>query len=141
MWQYRGMAPLPDELRTLLAGPNVAHIATLLPNGSPHSVAVWAGVDGDRAYFFTQDGSRKARNLADDPRVAISIVAHDNPYATAWLRGRVVQTLHGEEALVKIDELALKYTGQPFPMRQGTVFLIDVERAGAMTLPFQPLPA
>ena len=95
----------------LLAGPNIAHIATLLPDGSPHSVAVWAGVDGDRAYFFTQDGSRKARNIADDPRVAISIVAHDNPYATAWLRGRVVQTLHGEEALVKIDELALKYTG------------------------------
>ena len=140
-WQYRGMAPLPDELRALLAGPNVAHIATLLPNGSPHSVPVWAGVDGDRAYFFTQDGSRKARNLADDPRVAISIVAHDNPYETAWLRGRVVQTLHGEEALVKIDELALKYTGQPFPMRRGTVFLIDVERAGALTLPFQPVPA
>ena len=42
---------------------------------------------------------------------------------------------------MKIDELALKYTGQPFPMRQGTVFLIDVERAGALTLPFQPLPA
>ena len=47
----------------------------------------------------------------------------------------------GRRRWCKIDELALKYTGQPFPMRQGTVFLIDVERAGAMTLPFQPLPA
>ncbi len=135
------MAALPDELRTLLAGPNIAHIATLLPDGSPHSVAVWAGLDGDRAYFFTQDGSRKARNLEADPRVAMSIVAHDNPYVTGWLRGRVVQTLHGEEALVKIDELAVKYTGRPFPMRSGTVFLIEAVRAGALTLPFQPLPA
>jgi PPOX class probable F420-dependent enzyme len=135
------MAALGDELRTLLAGPNIAHLATLLPDGSPHTVAVWAGVDGDLAYFFTQDGSRKARNLAEDPRVAMSLVAHDNPYATAWLRGRVVQTLHGEEALVKIDALAVKYTGKPFPMRSGTVFLIEAARAGAMTLPFQPLPA
>jgi PPOX class probable F420-dependent enzyme len=135
------MAPLPEQLRALLAGPNIAHLATLLPDGSPHSVAVWAGVDGERAYFFTQEGSRKARNIAADPRLAISLVAHDNPYATAWLRGRVVETLHGEEALAKIDALALKYTGQPFPMRSGTVFLIEADRAGSLTLPFQPLPA
>ena len=68
------------------------------------------------------------------------MVDRDNPYATGWLRGRVVETLEGEEALVLIDELALKYTGEPFPMRSGTVFLIEAERAGAMTLPFQPVP-
>jgi PPOX class probable F420-dependent enzyme len=135
------MAALPDELRTLLAGPNIAHIATLLPDGSPHSVAVWAGLDGDRAYFFTQDGSRKARNLQADSRIAMSLVAHDNPYATGWLRGQVVETLHGEKALAKIDELAIKYTGKPFPMRSGTVFLIEASKTGSMTLPFQPLPA
>jgi PPOX class probable F420-dependent enzyme len=132
--------PLPDEVRSLLEGPNTAHIATVLPDGSPHSVAVWIGVSGERAYFFTQERSRKARNLREDPRVAISIVHRNNPYETGWLRGRVVETLEGEAALELIDALALKYTGRPFPMRSGTVYLIEPERAGSMTLPFQPLP-
>jgi PPOX class probable F420-dependent enzyme len=134
------MAALPEELRTLLEGPNIAHIATLLPDGSPHSVAVWAGLTDGRAYFFTQEHSRKARNLREDPRVAVSIVAHDNPYATGWLRGRVVESVEGDDALVLIDELALKYTGEPFPMRQGTVYVIEATKTGALTLPFRPHP-
>src|SRR3954451_23631605 len=132
------MPALPEDVASLLAGPNIAHIATLLPDGSPHSVAVWAGVLGEDAYFFTQDHSRKARNLRADPRVALSIVAVENPYSTAWLRGRVVQVIEGEEALPHIDELSLKYTGAPFPMRSGTVFVIEAEQAGAMNLPFKP---
>jgi PPOX class probable F420-dependent enzyme len=134
------MAALSEELRTLLEGPNIAHVATLLPGGAPHSVAVWAGLSDGRAYFFTQEHSRKARNLREDPRVAMSIVAHDNPYATGWLRGRVAETVEGEDALVLIDELSVKYTGGPFPMRQGTVYLIEASKTGALTLPFQPLP-
>ncbi len=134
------MPELPDEVRGLLAGPNIAHLATLLPDGSPHSVAVWAGLEGDHPVFFTQERSRKARNLRTDPRLAISLVDRSNPYATGWLRGRVGSTLDGEAALEVIDRLSVKYTGEPFPMRSGTVFVIDVEHAGAMTLPFRPVP-
>jgi nitroimidazol reductase NimA-like FMN-containing flavoprotein (pyridoxamine 5'-phosphate oxidase superfamily) len=36
-------------------------------------VPVWVGLEGDRVAFFTQPGSRKAQNLARDPRVAISL--------------------------------------------------------------------
>ena len=134
------MADLPEEVRNLLAGPNIAHIATLLPDGSPHSVAVWAGVEGEHAVFFTQEHSRKARNLRADPRVAISLVDRSNPYATGWVRGSVVGTVEGDAALEIIDRLAVKYTGEPFPMRSGTVFLISCETSGAMTLPFRPVP-
>src|SRR4051794_4426056 len=134
------MSELPGELRDLLAGPNIAHLATLLPDGSPHSVAVWAGLRGDDPFFFTQDQSRKARNLRADPRVAISLVDRHNPYATGWLRGRVVEIIEGDAALGLIDELARKYTGEDFPMRSGTVFLIEAQKAGGMTLPFRPTP-
>jgi Pyridoxamine 5'-phosphate oxidase len=34
------------EVRRLLERPNYAHIATLLPNGAPHSVPVWIDVEG-----------------------------------------------------------------------------------------------
>jgi PPOX class probable F420-dependent enzyme len=128
---------LPDDVRELFSAPNFAHLATLLPDGSPHTVAVWADVEGERIFFFTQSGSRKARNLARDARVACSVVDRANPYRTAHVRGRVAETVEGEEALELIDRLAHKYTGEPFPMRSGTVYLVEVERAGSMTLPFK----
>ena len=78
----RAVAPLPDEVRTLLEGPNYGHVATLMPDGSPHSVAVWVGVEDGRIVFFTQSGSRKARNVEGDPRVAVSITDYENPYRT-----------------------------------------------------------
>ena len=130
------MSPLPNEVRAFLVARNFAHLATTLPDGSPHSVPIWIGVEGDHVVFFTQTGSRKARNLARDPRVAISIVDLENPYRGAHLRGRVVETVEGERALEIIDRLAQKYTGAPFPMRSGVVFLIEPERARSTELPF-----
>ncbi|TML61593.1 MAG: PPOX class F420-dependent oxidoreductase [Actinobacteria bacterium] len=131
------MAPLPDEVRALLEARNFAHLATTLPDGSPHSVPVWIGVEGDHVVFFTQPESRKARNLEREPRIAISLVDLGNPYRSAQLRGRVVGTVEGEEALEIIDRLSVKYTGEPFPMRSGVVFLVAPERARETVLPFR----
>ena len=131
----RSLDPLAREL---LEAPNVVHLATLLPDGSPHRVAVWAGIEGERVCFFTQPQSRKARNLAADPRVAISIVDRSNPYRTAWVRGAVVETVEGDDALEIIDRLSVSYTGDPFPMRTGLVYLVELARSGSMELPFTP---
>ena len=135
------MTALPDDVRALFAGPNYAHLATVLPSGAPHSVPVWTAMEGEHVVFFTQPGSRKARNLARDPRVAFSITDHEQPYRMAQVRGRVVSTVEGDEALEIIDRLAVKYTGDPFPMRSGVVFLIEVDKVQAMTLPFDHAPA
>jgi PPOX class probable F420-dependent enzyme len=135
------MAELPDEVRALFEGPNLAHVATILPSGGPHSVPVWVKLEGERLAFFTQPGTRKARNLERDDRVAMSISDRANPFAMAQVRGRVTETLEGEAALEVIDRLALKYTGRPFPMRTGIVFLVEPERVQSMILPFQPTPA
>jgi hypothetical protein len=53
------------------------------------------------------------------------------------VRGRVVATRTGDDALAVIDRISDKYTGQPFPMRNGTVFEIEAERTGFMDLPFR----
>jgi len=135
------MAELPDSVRTLLRRANFAHVATVLPSGAPHSVPVWIALEGDRMAFFTQPRSRKARNIAADPRVAISLVDHDEPYRMAQVRGRVVETVDGEAALEIIDRMAVRYTGKPFPMRSGIVFLVEPERVFEMVLPFEHTPA
>ncbi|MGE5691380.1 MAG: PPOX class F420-dependent oxidoreductase [Pseudomonadota bacterium] len=127
---------LPDDVRAVVDGRNFAHVATVLPSGAPHSVPVWILREGDRLCFFTQPGSRKARNLAADPRVAISLIDLGHPYRTAQLRGRVVETREGEEALRTIDRISEKYTGGPFPMRSGVVFVVEPERVHYLELPF-----
>ena len=134
-------AELSDEVRGLFEGANFGHVATVMPSGAPHSVAVWVGLEGDRVVFFTQPASQKARNLARDPRVAISITDHENPYRTARIRGHLVDTVEGDAALEVIDRLSNRYTGQPFPMRSGVVFLIEPDRVGFMELPFDDTPA
>ena len=134
------MADLTPDVRALFDGPNYGHLATLMSDGSPASVAVWVGIEDGRIVFFTQPGSPKARNLARDPRVAISITDHDNPYRTGRVRGRLVATREGDEALEVIDRLSHKYTGKPFPMRSGVVYEIEPERVSFMELPFEHTP-
>ena len=109
----------------------------VVPHTESGPFPVWIGVEGDHVVFFTQPASRKARNLECEPRVAISLVDLENPYLSAQLRGRVVGTVEGEEALEIIDRLAVKYTGEPFPMRSGVVFLVEPERARSTLLPFR----
>jgi PPOX class probable F420-dependent enzyme len=134
-------AEIDDEVRALFEGANFGHLATLLSDGSPHSVAVWVALEGEQVAFFTQPQSLKARNVARDPRVAFSITDHERPYRMAQVRGRVVSTVEGDAALEIIDRLAVKYTGQPFPMRSGVVFLIEPEKVQQMELPFRHAPA
>ena len=126
------MASLPGEVRVLLDGPNVAHVATVLPDGGPHSVPVWIGVEGERIVFLTSPGSRKARNLERDPRVAISITDRNQPHSMAQVRGRVVERVEGDAAWIIIDRLSHKYIGQPYPLRTDrVVYMVDPERAWA----------
>ena len=99
---------------------------------------MWAILEGGRIAFFTQDRSRKARNVARDPRVALSVVDTENPYRNAQIRGRVVEIVEGEPALEVIDRISQHYTGAPFPMRSGNVYWIEPETAHFVELPFEP---
>ena len=81
-------------------------------------------------------GRRKARNLERDGRVALSVTDDRNPYRSAWIRGRIVERFTGDRANAIVDRISMRYTGQPFPMRDRLVLLIEPERCGTMTLPF-----
>jgi PPOX class probable F420-dependent enzyme len=128
------MSGLPEDVRALFGGPNYAHLATLMPDGSPHGVPVWVGVEGDRVAFLTSPSSRKARNLKRDPRVCVSISGADNPFAMAQVRGRVVERRDEEAAWEIIDRISRKCTGGPNAVRTDReLFLIEPEHAWAWT--------
>lgn len=120
---------LNADMRDLLDGTSIAHIATVLPDGAPHSVPVWVGTHGDHVAILTGPQSRKARNLQRDPRVALSLTAADNPYQPVIIRGRVVEWVDGDAGWEIVDRIATKYTGDPYPRgEQRVIALIEPER-------------
>jgi PPOX class probable F420-dependent enzyme len=119
---------MDPAIRELLEGPNFGHLATLMADGAPHSVALWVTVvDGDRLAFVADPRSLKGRNIARDPRVAVSIVDHEDPYRTAQLRGRVVGTRTGDEAWDLLDAIARRYTGADYPERVGVLYEVETD--------------
>jgi PPOX class probable F420-dependent enzyme len=124
---------LEPGVRRLLGTTAVAHLATVLPDGSPHSVPVFVGAEGDRIAFFTGPGSQKAKNLRRDPRVALSLAAADDPFTPVIVRGQVVEWLAGDAAWEIVDRIAKRYIGQPYPREhERVVALIEpsVQRIG-----------
>jgi PPOX class probable F420-dependent enzyme len=134
--------PLAQQVKQLIDRPNFAHLATLMPDGSPQSVPVWVGRENDRLVVCTGEGSLKAKNTSRDPRVALSIVEFTNPYEEVQIRGRVVER-RPDPDLKMMDAISHKYIGKPFPMRQpeGRIALIiEVEKARYTKLPFEHTP-
>jgi PPOX class probable F420-dependent enzyme len=115
---------LDPNVRRVLDGASIAHLATILPDGSPHAVPVYVGTHGDRIVFFTGPGMRKARNLRRDPRMALSIAPAGNPFEPVIIRGRAVEWIEGDAAWEIIDRLATKYTGTPYPRGQERVVVV-----------------
>jgi len=133
---------LEPNVRDLLARPNFAHLATLMPDGSPNTTPVWIGVRDDRILIGTGESSLKVRNLRRDPRLALSVVDFHNPYEEVQIRGRVVE-FRDDSKFEIMDEISRKYTGKEFPFRNpaGRVaLLIEVEKARYTKLPFQHTP-
>src|SRR5258708_33741027 len=85
-----GHGPVPGH-QEADDGPNFAHLATIMPDGSPQSAPVWVTREGDLILVGTGEGSLKAKNTRRDPRGALSIVDFGDPYVEAQIRGRVVE--------------------------------------------------
>lgn len=112
----------------------VAHLATLMHDGSPHSTPLWVAVDGDRLMFFTETDTLKDWNLRRDPRVAISVTGADNPYTMAFVRGVAVDRLDGAAALPYVDRISHLYEGRPYGMREGlAVWFIEPRKVWSRT--------
>ena len=122
---------IDPDIREVLDGTSTAHLATILPDGAPHSVPVWVGTEGDHVAILTGPQTLKARNLRRDPRVALSLTPVDNPFHPILIRGRVVEWLEGDAAWEVVDRIAQKYIGQPYGR--------DAERVVALIEPVRQI--
>jgi PPOX class probable F420-dependent enzyme len=99
----------------LAGGKNYAAISTLLPGGEIQTQIIWVGTDGERLVVNTEVHRAKYKNVEKDPRITLCIRDEQNPYRYAEVRGKVVETVSGQQARDHIDELAQKYFGTPYP--------------------------
>ena len=128
---------IPPQFRDLLETKKAfAHLATLLPDGSPQVTPVWFDFDGTDLRINSAKGRVKDRNMRRDGRIAVAIQDPDNPYRYLAVRGRVEEiTERGADA--HIDALAKKYLGQDrYPNRQAgevrVIYRIRPERVSTM---------
>jgi len=110
--------PIPESHRDLLESKALAHLATLMPDGSPQTTPVWCDFDGTHVRINSARGRRKDRNMRRDPRVALSLCDPGNPYRYLEIRGHVAHITE-EGADAHIDLLAKAYLGvDAYPYRQ-----------------------
>ena len=130
------MPDIPTQADALLGSDAVAHVWTNNPDGSPQVSVVWVIARGDEIMFGTDAASQKARNLARDDRVVLSIEDTERNQRGfqrhLLIRGRA-SVHHGPDPRL-MDELAMKYLGlsrHPLAMRDSptsVVVRVSVDR-------------
>ena len=81
---------------------------------------MWVHADDDHVIINTETGRQKFANITVDPRVTVTVFDATNPYRYVEARGRVAETVTGDEARAGIDELAQKFTGADYANPIGT---------------------
>lgn len=135
------MSVLNPAARSLIESGALAHLVTLAADGSPRVAVIWVGLDGDEVVAGHLDRRQhKLRNIAADPRVALSIESDTvNPIGLQEylvIRGRARLQDGGAPAL--LQRLAHAYLGPDVkfpPMHdppEGIVSRITVEHVGGI---------
>lgn len=90
-------------------------IGSTRPDGSPHVAPVW-GIWLDGAFYFSTDRkSRKGKNLAQNPRIAVHLESGDE---VCIIEG-VVDEVKSKAALKKfVDAYGAKYAMKPEELQQ-----------------------
>src|SRR5262245_54222282 len=127
--------PVTPAVDAFLRRPNPAVIATLGPDGSPHTVATWYDWEEGRVLVNMEVTRLRLRFMRRDPRVSLTALGEETWYSHVSLLGRVV-SLREDPDLVDIDRLARRYTGREFRRRdaQRVSAWIEVERWHAWDL-------
>ena len=130
------MPTIPAQAQTVLGSDAVAHVWTQNPDGTPQVSVVWVIARGDEILFGTDAQSQKAKNLARDDRIVLSIEdeeRNERGYQRHLvIRGRASIEPGPNPDLM--DRLATKYTGlrrHPLALRDSptsVVVRVEIDR-------------
>ncbi|MFI6506242.1 PPOX class F420-dependent oxidoreductase [Streptosporangium sp. NPDC050855] len=102
------MTVIPESHLDLLTRPLYAHLATLMPDGTPQVTPVWTVWDGEFLRLTTTTDRQKGRNASVRPRVALSVNDPEQPYRYLEVRG-IVERIDPDPEGAFFDVLARRY--------------------------------
>ncbi len=107
------MAEIPASAQALLGTDAVAHVWTQNADGTPQVSVVWVLVHEDQILFGTDAASRKAQNLARNPKLVLSIEDTERN-ARGFQRHLLIRgwaEIESGLADSVVDDLCRKYVG------------------------------
>ncbi len=99
----------PQEIDAYLAGPHVAHFASIRPDGTPHVSPVWYQWEDGKITVVSGDSAVKTRNVRKNPKVAISVATDEWPYQYVILEGDA--TIDSENLRETVRSIFSRYEG------------------------------
>jgi PPOX class probable F420-dependent enzyme len=100
------------SIRKLFESKNFVFVSSLMKDGSPQVTPMWVDIGNGYILLNTAIGRIKQKNISRDPRIALAIADHNNPYDMVTIRGKVIEQITGDAAEEHIDKLAKKYIGK-----------------------------
>jgi PPOX class probable F420-dependent enzyme len=108
--------PLPPAVEALVRKPNPAVVASIRPDGTPHTAATWYDWEDGRVLLNMDAGRKRLDFLRHDPHVSVTVLDESSWYRHITLEG-VVEELVDDEGLRDTDRLSVRYVGQPYGAR------------------------
>lgn len=94
----------------LLREPIISIITTLRADGSPHMTPVWHMVEGDEIVVAVDKRTVKARNVVNNPSVALCVAADESPQR--WILVSGTARLSEDGALDFVRAVSAHYLGE-----------------------------
>lgn len=117
-----------DRVASAIAAANIYWIATILPDGSPHTHSIWGGFAGETLYFEGGPTTRWARNLAANPLASFGVEAEGLHVSG---RGKVGKGPAGGEFSALRANYGRKYNYEPenddfYRLRPEVIIALDM---------------
>ena len=130
---------LTRPLREFLDQPNVAILATVRKDGSPHLTRVWYEYDGEEVRVSITDTRAKYRHVMRDPRVSLAVTtasaSSQDIHKEVILEGRAQVTAEGGPELIR--RLGIKFEGEGQGNRYADLSINEL-RDNRLVLHFKP---
>ncbi len=110
IWSSDMAISIPDTHTDIVSWDtkSFAHVATLGPNGEPHSSPVWFEWDGTHLIFTIDEASQRTKNIRRNPNVAVSVTDPGDPYRYLEFRGQV-RSIEADTDDTFLNRLSEKY--------------------------------
>jgi len=128
---------MDDKVVSLFSKKNLVFIATVMKDGAPQVSPVWANIEDGYVLVNTAEGRIKHKNVLHDPRVAVSVVSHDNPLDMTTIRGTVEQIISDSD-YSHADKLTQQYMGRshyPFKRHDEKRIILKIKPDRVFVLP------